>query len=705
MPKAPVYQRQAVSVTPPNARVQAFGDANAYGAGVAQQMGQLGATVSNIADEQQVKLNQIAVSNAISNTQKSLIPINVDILNRKGANALGTQATQDKPATLSATQDFEAQTKALYDKQLAAFNNPVQKAKYAEWYQSVYPGMLQSATLHERKQLDLTQAAANESQLNANSDSYVSNVLLGNYDQANRDLRNGVKLSNSIGDTNGIPLATQTENSNKYIYGSIGKAVDTLIANSRPEDAKKVIDYYGDKLPESQKALHMAKIGPALEQNEVYTYVSSLKADPAYKNPDGTFNSSKANEAAEAKYTSRTRKVTKPGTPGNDGGFESFINAISGQESGGDYSAVNARTGAAGKFQIMPENWAPWSKQAGLPPGAPMTPENQELVARHMLKQLYDAHGPKGAAIAWYAGEGALNYSEDARNRKQGAGDEPSINDYAASVVGRMGGTPGTPGTTEDVPDPDLIGLKLAKAQIAQAGSESNVQHKQMVENSMYAFDQWLAAEKPTSIAAIEAKARELGFQGPDLIGAIGKGKGYAGLIKAEENENTHNLFEEALGKMYRGEITTKGELDTQYGGSLPYDKLITLGNSLGKEMKWANGENLMAFNGVLTDKKIKGSEKSLIFEKINQQVAAYHSKGIPVTASDIRDWTEEQTQKVIINRSWYGRKDQIDLSYVPAGWDVRSDGVYTDDGQKIDSFKDGKFYITKNGVDIEVKP
>lgn len=118
---------------------------------------------------------------------------------------------------------------------------------------------------------------------------------------------------------------------------------------------------------------------------------------------------------------------------------EAFINAIAGQESGGDYNAVNGRTGAAGKYQIMPENWPAWAEEAGIGADAEMTPENQEIVARFKLGQYYDKYGARDAAIAWYGGEGAIEYSEEAKNRKQGNGNEPSINEYANSVMARMG--------------------------------------------------------------------------------------------------------------------------------------------------------------------------------------------------------------------------------------------------------------------------
>lgn len=119
---------------------------------------------------------------------------------------------------------------------------------------------------------------------------------------------------------------------------------------------------------------------------------------------------------------------------------EAFINAIAGQESGGSYNAENSDTGAYGKYQILPSNWPEWAEEAGIGADAPRTPENQEIVARFKLGQYYDKYGARGAAIAWYGGEGALNYSEEALNRKQGDnGEYPSINEYADEVLGRMG--------------------------------------------------------------------------------------------------------------------------------------------------------------------------------------------------------------------------------------------------------------------------
>ena len=153
------------------------------------------------------------------------------------------------------------------------------------------------------------------------------------------------------------------------------------------------------------------------------------------------FSPSDADDALGTINTNTDDNGTEQTTVPQADEFESLVSAIGGQESegSGGYNAVNGRTGASGKYQIMPDNWPSWAEEAGLSADAPMTPENQEIVARHKLREYYDKYGARGAAIAWYGGEGALNYSDEALNRKQGNGNEPSINEYANDVMSRMG--------------------------------------------------------------------------------------------------------------------------------------------------------------------------------------------------------------------------------------------------------------------------
>ena len=164
--------------------------------------------------------------------------------------------------------------------------------------------------------------------------------------------------------------------------------------------------------------------------------------------------------------------------------LDSFMRALSGQESGGSPTAQNSRTGAYGTFQIMPSNWPSWAQEAGLPADAPQTPENQTRVAKAKIQQYYNKFGNWGdVASAWYSGQPLSAYDANALNRKQGNGDEPSIAEYTNSVLARAGGdavtTPTStakPGATYKAPtynpdtDPQAIKLKsLVDAAIAAA--------------------------------------------------------------------------------------------------------------------------------------------------------------------------------------------------------------------------------------------
>jgi hypothetical protein len=160
------------------------------------------------------------------------------------------------------------------------------------------------------------------------------------------------------------------------------------------------------------------------------------------------FNEAKAQEYANELYGPNVTKRIGGAIKNK----EDFFAAVAGQESGGNYNAQNGRTGAFGKYQIMPENWPSWAQEAGLSADAPQTPENQEIVAKYKLGQYYDELGAEGALVAWYAGyrngerwrdgeadaigEGG-HYSWDAR---QGNGDEPSIREYVQQALGRAGG-------------------------------------------------------------------------------------------------------------------------------------------------------------------------------------------------------------------------------------------------------------------------
>lgn len=129
--------------------------------------------------------------------------------------------------------------------------------------------------------------------------------------------------------------------------------------------------------------------------------------------------------------------------PQATGSFAKFLQAISGQESGGNYNSRNRSSGAMGKYQIMPGNLggrhSGWDYEAlgrDVTPAQFMaSPQLQEAIAQYKLQQYFKKYGPWGAAVAWYAGPGAVNRAN--KNKSQGA--YPTINQYANSILRRMG--------------------------------------------------------------------------------------------------------------------------------------------------------------------------------------------------------------------------------------------------------------------------
>jgi hypothetical protein len=86
-------------------------------------------------------------------------------------------------------------------------------------------------------------------------------------------------------------------------------------------------------------------------------------------------------------------------------GLARFKTAIGHVESGGNYYARNARSGAYGKYQIMPSSWRAWAGRYLGDPYARPTPANQEIVAGAKFRALYAGlHSWRRVAYWWLTG-------------------------------------------------------------------------------------------------------------------------------------------------------------------------------------------------------------------------------------------------------------------------------------------------------------
>jgi hypothetical protein len=83
-------------------------------------------------------------------------------------------------------------------------------------------------------------------------------------------------------------------------------------------------------------------------------------------------------------------------------GIDEFMTGLACIESSGRFRAVNPRSGAYGKYQIMPRNWPVWASRFLHDRWAEPTPRNQEFVARQRIAQLYRAKGSWRRVAYWW---------------------------------------------------------------------------------------------------------------------------------------------------------------------------------------------------------------------------------------------------------------------------------------------------------------
>lgn len=134
--------------------------------------------------------------------------------------------------------------------------------------------------------------------------------------------------------------------------------------------------------------------------------------------------------------------------------LDDFLNALSSQESGGNYSAVNKNTGALGRWQVMPANVPAWSrKYLGMtltPQQFLRSPQMQDRLVRAVLGSYVSKYGFRGAASAWYSGNPA--WENNYNPQRYG----PSIGGYVDSVMKKMGST-GISGALTAIADQAII--------------------------------------------------------------------------------------------------------------------------------------------------------------------------------------------------------------------------------------------------------
>ena len=420
---------------PPAVRVSS--DVNAYGGG--EEYGKLGAAIGQVNKVLAQRRDDLDAADVMKARNEIMTSLTQQLYGENGLFVTGVG--ENAKGLMGRTTDAINQT---YDDVSKHYNDRV---KYA-----LKGNLNENMANFQRIAASKEMAEGNE----VRKETFASN-LATNAQQAaltwqvngapTMYVKNGDTLLQVRAKQEGWSGAQLTEERRKMVTDVAAAAAGAALENEDYDRADEILNKFRPDM-DQQTYWKLARVGKQKQQAKEM----DTEADEIFNMPgvwDGkNFNAAKAMEYVNARYGKDAVKSAGGAIKDKEG----FFAAVAGQESGGNYSAQNGRTGAFGKYQIMPENWPSWAQEAGLSADAPQTPENQEIVAKYKLGQYYDELGPEGALVAWYAGyqngerwrDGAQDaigsgghYSWDAR---QGNGDEPSVREYVQEALGRAGG-------------------------------------------------------------------------------------------------------------------------------------------------------------------------------------------------------------------------------------------------------------------------
>lgn len=421
---------------PPAVRVSS--DVNAYGSG-GEEYGKLGAAIGQVNKVLAQRRDDLDAADVMKARNEIMTSLTQQLYGENGLFVTGVG--ENAKGLMGRTTDAINQT---YDDVSKHYNDRV---KYA-----LKGNLNENMANFQRIAASKEMAEGNE----VRKETFASN-LATNAQQAaltwqvngapTMYVKNGDTLLQVRAKQEGWSGAQLTEERRKMVTDVAAAAAGAALENEDYDRADEILNKFRPDM-DQQTYWKLARVGKQKQQAKEM----DTEADEIFNMPgvwDGkNFNAAKAMEYVNARYGKDAVKSAGGAIKDKEG----FFAAVAGQESGGNYSAQNGRTGAFGKYQIMPENWPSWAQEAGLSADAPQTPENQEIVAKYKLGQYYDELGPEGALVAWYAGyqngerwrDGAQDaigagghYSWDAR---QGNGDEPSVREYVQEALGRAGG-------------------------------------------------------------------------------------------------------------------------------------------------------------------------------------------------------------------------------------------------------------------------
>ena len=664
-------------------------------AAIGESLQAAGAALNDYAINQQVKINQITTANATAAAAESLTQVQNQALARMGANALATAATKDKPATLSASQQFQQAAQQSYKDTLDNLDNDVQRQKFQEWYNSTVPMMNAAVMKHENEQVSIAHKASQEGLLATTSDAFRSAILMGNYNQASAAMRSGMSLSNDMGTAQGLPEEANKQNEKVWVYKQIDGTVDQLLTDQRPDDAQKMVDYYKAHLPADLVDSLSAKIKPQITKIDAKTNVETWAADPEYQNPDGTLNVPKLHEKVKTFYETKTEKRFHPGTPGT---------------SSDPYFSEAIRVGK--ELNIPPEiiyaQW--WNESGGF--NSQLAKENFNMSGLTQTTPNGEANKQPDGGIYYRQYGSVKEFADDyinfiKENDPSAVGQQTpegfvtalkshgyftgDLDTYISNVKSRteearnIATTGGTAAYTEDVIVPDFAGEQTAMAYVDQVAQDYAIRHKQNLEAASNTFYQALNSGQISNVSELNAYVAGMPISETEKAGFLAKGMAKFGQQRTLNSWAQEDSLQAAYRDLRVGNITTKAELDANYAGRISEQSLAQLERAFTGDTKWANSANIAALDDIVKQNKLNGTERGRIMEQLNAAAVAKAEQGGTITVDDVVDIANKGSIKIVLQKNTFAPDEKVNAVDIPAGISRGDDGAYyTADGVPV---------------------
>lgn len=610
MPQVPTLQPNvglAVGqprVAPPSASIEGYGGGEA---GRGNQLIGLGEALSNIAIQQQAKINQANVMKAQADLQLQLNENARSQLMKLGENALGKPATENSAAIPSASEDFATFSQNALDGALGNMDNDIQRQKLQEWYNTTFPGMLNKVATHQNEQFDTYLRNSLQAKTNVAIDTFAGNVVMGDYDGAMRAFEDA-NGSLQMGATwQGLDQTSRENATRDLLFGAANAAIDRLIEDNRPQEAYAFTNRIADRLTPNQLSQLRQKMRPAIINSEASVLAQTIFNDPQFKNADGTLNVGKAR--AEIIKRATTTKNVGGKYSGDDRHQEAYTEAQwVADQLGVPVNVIFSQWGhesADFSSKLSVEN----NNLAGLTQTEPNGEDNKQPDGTNYYKKYNSLHDFAVDYVnfiksGYSDAVGSQSIEQYVTALKNGGYFTDDLNNYISGVQSYDSMYSGSvsDGTPVTQVNQDLVNATIAQLNIMEQDYKlEKAQRATAASNAMAsAVQNGQVTNYRDATRYAQAIGKQYGLSPQEVLGLQEIGAGGVGYEKRATAEEQTNAYNQAFDALANGMFMNIDQVKLAYP-SLDAQHIIQLNNAFfSDKYKWTTDLNKMVVNGIL---------------------------------------------------------------------------------------------------------